>query len=161
MIPPISLATALRIAPWAIVALLSAYLAVVIHQRDAERDGRIADRAAYAAAQQQARANDLAHARVVEMAQDAVRKEVSDDLETKLGAARADAARHAARLRDKAAQGGGGGTCLPGAPVATDTTAGAGQSPELDAADADACAVAVVKAEGWRDWYAKIEGVAR
>jgi|GEM_PF-5977280 len=109
----------------------------------------------------EAQAEDIAHARVIEQAQEQARKEAYHDIDEKLAAARADADAYVRRMLAKAAtdQGSGGGTGVPGAaepagePADTDTTA------ILD--DARICAENTVKAEGWSEWWAGIQKIER
>lgn len=150
---------ALKVAPWVFLAIFFAmwwHRGDVIERKDAERAALVSE---IARKTEQARAEDMAHARAVEAAQSQVREEVSRDLETKLAAARAAADDYARRLRDKAAQGGGGKPRLPGTPAATVNPVGAGEAADVD--DARACADAVIKAEGWQDWFTSIRTIER
>lgn len=140
-------------------ALIVALVAGLLFTRarlDAEKQGRLADRQAVATAQAEARAADLQHARDVEAAQTRIKEEVTRDLEGKLAAARAAADDYARRLRNQAAQGGGDRADMSFTPATAVAADGAGSQTILD--DLRACGDAVVKAEGWRDWWIKISG---
>jgi multidrug efflux pump subunit AcrA (membrane-fusion protein) len=133
------------------------------HSRDAEvaaLEKTIADVRLKTA---EAQAADLARARKIETTDAAITKEENDALQTKLAAARAAAADYAARLRTAAAanQSGGGTTDLPGVANPTGLAAGTSSSTVMDEADLEACSVAVVKADGWRDWWLKVSAVER
>lgn len=126
---------------------------------DSEKNGRALDRQAVATAQAEARAADLQHARDIEAAQNHVREEVSRDLEAKLASARAAADDYARRLRNQAAQGGSNRAHLPVVAEPPDAPDGPGETAILD--DLRICADNTVKAEGWRDWWLRIEGAPR
>jgi hypothetical protein len=106
--------------------------------------------------QAKALAADMDHAVDVQVAQEQVRDEVSHDLQSQIAAARADAARYAARLRTQAG-GGGGAADLPAVAGSAGAADGAGETAEM--ANAEACATAVVKAEGWQDWWTKVSAI--
>ena len=108
-----------------------------------------------------ARADDIAHARVIEQAQEAARKEAYHDIDEKLAAARADADAYVRRVLTKAGtdQGGGGRADMPGAPDPAGKPAGTGEAAFLD--DTRICAENTVKAEGWSAWWASIQNINR
>lgn len=149
----------LKAAPWLLLALALIGLQITrstLATARAEHKAFIAEVERQTA---QARADDIAHARAVETAQNQVREEVSRDLETKLASARAAADDYARRLRNAQAQGGGVRTNLPSAAQPAVDPSVPGPTTELD--DARACADAVVKAEGWREWWAQVSEVPR
>jgi cytoskeletal protein RodZ len=168
----IALALAKRFWPYiaAVVLLVAAYLWVDArgfdrgaHSRDAEvaaLEKTIADVRLKTA---EAQAKDLEHARKVEATDAAITKETNDALQTKLAAARAAAADYAARLRAATAadKSRGGAKDLPGIADTAGLAAGTSSPTVVDEADLEACSVAVVKADGWRDWWLKVSAVER
>lgn len=164
MIPGITLPSdyarlALKVAPYILLTIFFAlwwHRGDVIKRKEAERAALVA---IYEQTAAEAMASDLDHAANVAAAYNKAREEVSHDLEKERDAARADAARYAARLRNQAAEGGGGTAHLSAVAESPGVSAGSGEAAELD--DAEACAEAVVKAEGWPAWWIKISEVSR
>lgn len=148
---------------YSIIGALALIMALLTYQLDRARDALAAEKAAHAQtvagyrlAAEKARADDLAHARATEQRYAAIAQETQDDLTARLAAARADADRYAARLREaaRADQGGVSRADLPVAAEPASRADGAGEATELD--DARACAEAVTKAEGWREWWGRV-----
>lgn len=108
-----------------------------------------------------AKAEDIAHARVIEQAQEAARKEAYHDIDEKLAASRADADAYVRRVLAKAGtdQGGGGRAGVPGAAQPAGESAGASEAAFVD--DTRICAENTVKAEGWSAWWASIQNINR
>ena len=153
----------------AIALGLGVWAAVLHGQRDAarllaerERVAHAATVAGYRAASAAAQAADLARARTTEAHFATVVKDRTDDLDQALGAARADAARHADRLRRLAAAAADprrrDDPHLSAAAGRAPAAAGAGPPPGLD--DAQACAAAVVKAEAWQAFWRDVKAAS-
>jgi len=155
--------TALRFAPWALIAALAVALLLTRHMlaaRTADRDRWQAARAMLAAeieAQtERALAADRAHAAQIAARDARIAEETQHDLEARLADARAAAADHARRLSDRTGGAGGGGRAdLPAAPTASGEPAAADRATEL-AADLTLCAENTVIAAGWQDWWGRV-----
>lgn len=107
-----------------------------------------------------AQADDAAHAARVERDQTQVQTETNDAIRNRIAAARA----HAGRVRGESCQadpGGRGGPAVPGAANAASGAAGESHAAELPASDRMICAEAVVKAEGWIEWWRAVQAVPR
>lgn len=151
------------VAPLAVLAALWLYADHRGYQRAADRytaeitrlQADIRERTAAA------KADDIAHARVIEQAQEAARKEAYHDIDEKLAAARADADAYVRRVLAKAAadQGGGGRADMPGTPDPAGEPADASEAAFVD--DTRICAENTVKAEGWSAWWASIQNINR
>jgi len=110
-----------------------------------------------------AKAADAAHAAQVETAHAKATTESQNDIEKQLAAARAryDALRlHDSQQRPAQARpSGGGGQTVPEAPNASSGAPGAREATILSAEDELACTEAVIKAQGWQDWWKQISAV--
>lgn len=106
------------------------------------------------AATAKAQADDLAHKQAIEARDARIAQEKTDALEKQLADARAAVADyirlHAAPPADP---GRGGAAGVSGATPAPGAADGAGGEAIVPAGDLRICAGAVVKAEGWRDWW--------
>lgn len=124
--------------------------------------GQLAERAIWQAKTAAAQLDDQKHASTVEAAQTAVTQEQTDDLKAKLADALA-AARNRPRGLCKPASRGSAVQSVPEAAGAPSGAPGADTAALVDAdqADDEACAVAVVKAEGWLDWWTKVSAIER
>ena len=125
--------------------------------------------ATYREARVQARLTATATARASEQRQTRATQEIQDALQPRLAAARAAAARHAAATSgrmcaapaaDRGAAGPARDLSRPADPAGA--VAGAGEAAELAARSADlaACGEAVIKAEGWQDWWRRVSAPA-
>jgi hypothetical protein len=146
------------------MALLAAAIAGlwILHSHDAGllrecKAARAEDQMNVRATTAKAQADDTMHALTVERRNATATQETERDLQAQIASARAAAAVYAARLRNQV-QATDGGVGLPSVPAAPDPArpvAGAGEASVMDA-DTEACAVAVVKAEGWQGWFARV-----
>lgn len=112
---------------------------------------------------EKAKADDLAHAKAVQEADDKIKTESENELQNKLAAANRRATEYATKLRNSAnpsprSVGPAGVPETSPAPAGID---GASQSSLLDEVEADAqvCAENTVKAQGWQDWWKQVEAV--
>ena len=159
--------------PLAIAAVIAALsLALIFARGDARHWQKLATQekvahaltaANYRTAAEQARANDLAHARIIEATYATIAQEKQNALETQLADARRNLADYVQRMRATTAadQSGGGATDMPGAPDSASEVAAASGNALVPVADLDICAVNTVKAEGWRAWWAEVGATPR
>lgn len=160
----------LRRWPWLVIAALAILLAFGWSERRADKAALVAatarlDRFAadVRAATEKARADDQSNARRVETAQSTITKGASRDLETKLADARRLAADYARRLRaeaDRTDPGRGGATDLSGPAGRAGPASRPGGAALLDE-DVRICSDAIVKAQGWLDWWTAQGAVSR
>lgn len=161
MIPGITLPSdwlrmALRVAPYFLIALLAIGLALTRTRLETEKANSKALVALYEARTAEALAADLAHAADIQAKNDQIRQEKSVAIENERDAARAAVDAYVARVRDKANQSGGGKPGLSPAALASVVVAGGGEATVVPVPDLHICADAVVKAEGWRDWWLSV-----
>lgn len=154
----------------AVIAALS--LALIIARGDARHWQKLAaqEKAAHAltvanyrTAAEQARANDLAHARIIEATYATIAQEKQNALESQLADARRNLADYVQRMRATTAadQSGGGAARMSGDADSAGGFAAASGSALVPVADLDICAVNTVKAEGWRAWWTEITATPR
>lgn len=130
---------------------LRLYVAHIDHTARAEQ--KAADTAAITLAQAEAKAADLAHARAVETANAAKKEAADNDLAPQLADARARLATYAARLRDQANQGGGGGTDMPRTADPAAIVDGPDQPAIVAYSDLDRCTENTVRLKNAQDWW--------
>jgi hypothetical protein len=127
-------------------------------ERELERAAHAETLAGIRLATERALTADRAQAERVRAAQDAITKETTDALETRLAAARADADRYRLRAAP-ACRGGGERADLSPVADAAGTTDGPGDTTLVD--DARICAANTVKAEAWREWWMQVSEIER
>lgn len=153
------------------IVLLGLSVALVVAKTDARHWRKMHEREAtahkltvanYRAAAEKARADDLAHAAAVKARDDRIAQETQRDLQDQLASAYRAADDYARRLRAAtgAGQGSTSGADLPHVAGAALDPAGTGPEAVV-AQDARICAAAVVKAQGWQDWWLNVSQEAR
>lgn len=174
---PLDALTALRIAgkflwmhkAWAIIAVLGLMLLFAKmdarhwHKRaDQCSAARVADHRAWQEAYDKAVAADKAHIAAVKARDDQINQEKTHALESQLVDARAAVARYA-RLHPapQANPGSAGAAAVPAASDPASFADGTGQEAIVPVSDLAICSDAVVKAEGWRDWWAAVSTAPR
>lgn len=154
---------------WAIIAVLGLMLLFAKmdarhwhKQADQCSAARAADQRAYKEAYAKAVADDAAHAAAVKARDDQITQEKTHALETQLVDAHTAVARYA-RLHAAPSTnpGGGGSSAVPATSDPASAVDGAGQAAIVSVADLAICSDAVVKAEGWRDWWATVSAAPR
>jgi hypothetical protein len=162
MIPGITLPSdwlrmALRAAPYFLIAALAIGLVLTRGKLATEKADSKALVAMYEARTAQAIADDLDHARAIQVKNDIIKQEKSVAIENQRTAARAAVDDYVRRMRDKANQGGGGKPGLSPAAIAAVVVDGGGEATVVPVPDLHICAENTVKAEGWRSWWAAVE----
>lgn len=125
-----------------------------------EQQAHALDIANWKAASAKAQAADAAHARQVEQQQAQIAQDAEHDLQTQLADARSIAARwmqqHTAPANDHSS---GGNAAMPDIANATRDANLASAQAIVSGADIDACTTDFVIAQGWQQWWSKVQPV--
>ncbi|KKC24946.1 hypothetical protein [Sphingomonas sp. SRS2] len=139
-----------------VVALLvGAWIYVQRVDQTARSEQKAADVAEVKLAREQARAEDLAHARRTEKAQARNTKDANDALVTQLADARARLAAYLRRVRPQADQGSARAAALPGLADAADFDDVTYQGAVVSVTDLDICTENTVRLQNVQAWGAK------